>query len=385
MKKPFLLAVSLTILVSSLQLLGGGGNTPRAEAAPANTLRVTGMTCLSPSTVRVQFAWTPSGSGLQWLDLSIFNNGFAPGTFLGAGPLAPGTTTLTWDGLIANTPHYFRINTFNGSFWEASATAAFNTAACNLIYSGATQLRFDVQSCLPNGLARINIDWTPSQQGVQWADFSLFNNGFFPGTFAGIGPMPANQNTLTVDNMSPNTTYFVRVNTLTPGGWIASVTIAFTTGPCQPNPGAGFSTDPIVVNGTSTGMDPAILTDVRIGAHPDEGFDRIVFEFEDELPDQTRIRYEASAVQCGSGMTEPVAGNGTIIVHMTDTRAHTEEGESTLDDLDIPGTGSAILEAVSICDFEGIVQWAVGTPNSSRAYRVTVLQNPSRIVIDVLR
>ncbi len=385
MKKSLLLVGVLVMAGLSLQLLGGLGAVKTADAAPANSIRINRMTCLSADRVSVEFAWNSSGQGVQWLDLSLFNNGFAPGSFLGGGPLASGQNTLVWDGLLSNTPHYVRVNTLTSLGWEASTTSVFNTAACNLIYSGATQLRFDVQSCLSNGLARINIDWTPSQQGVQWADFSLFNNGFIPGTFAGIGAMSPSQNTLTVDNMSPNTTYFARVNTLTPGGWIPSATIAFTTGACQPNPGTGFSTETILVNGSATGMNPAILTDVRIGAHPDEGFDRIVFEFEGALPDLTRVRYEASAVQCGSGMTEPVAGAGTIIVHMTDTRAHTDEGESTLDDLDIPGTGSAILEAVSICDFEGIVQWAVGTPNSSRAYRVTVLQNPSRIVIDVLR
>lgn len=371
----------------ALQLMGGLGAVKSADAAPANTIRINRMTCLSPDRVSVEFGWNSSGQGVQWLDLSLYNNGFAPGTFLGAGPMASSQNTLVWDGLLANTTHFLRVNTLTSNGWEPSVTVSFNTAACNVSYSGATNYRFDQQSCLPNGLVRINLDWTPSQQGGQWVDFSLNNNNFFPGTFVGIGTLPPNQNTITVDNMSPNTTYFSRVNTLTPGGWVPSSTLAFTTGSCQapPPPHQDFDTDPVVINGSATGMNPAILTDVRIGAHPAEGFDRIVFEFEGALPDQTRIRYEASAVQCGSGMTEPVAGNGTIIVHMTDTRAHTEEGESTVDDLDIPGTGSAILEAVSICDFEGIVQWAVGTPNSSRAYRVTVLQNPSRIVIDVLR
>jgi hypothetical protein len=343
------------------------------------------MTCLSPTSVSVEFAWSPSGQGVQWLDLSLFNNNFAPGTFLGAGPLAPGQTTLVWNGLIPNATHFVRINTATAFGWEPSVTAAFNTPACNVSYSGATNYHLDSQACLSNGLVRINLDWIPSQQGIQWADFSLYNNNFFPGTFAGIGAMAPNQNTLTVDNMSPNTTYFSRVNTLTPGGWIPTGTIAFTTRSCQPtNPFPDFNTDPKTVNGSATGQNPAVLTDVRIGAHPDEGFDRIVFEFSGNLPDSTRIRYEASAVQCGSGMTEPVAGAGTLIVHMTDARAHDEMGQVTVPDLDLPGTGTAILEAVSICDFEGVVNWAVGTPNQ-RPFRVTVLNNPSRIVIDVLR
>jgi hypothetical protein len=69
---------------------------------------------------------------------------------------------------------------------------------------------------------------------------------------------------------------------------------------------------------------------------------------------------------------------------MTDARAHDESGEVTVDDTDIGGTGAAIREAVQICDFEGVVDWAVGT-STERPFRVTVLNNPSRIVIDVLR
>jgi hypothetical protein len=367
----------------ALQLSGGFGAVKSADAAPANSLIVTSMTCLSPDSVHVEFAWNSSGQGVQWLDLSLFNNDFAPGTFLGAGPLASGQNTLYWDGLIANTPHFIRLNTLTAYGWEPSATSTFTTPACNISYSGATALRLDTQSCLANGQVRINIDWQPSLQGIQWADFSVFNNNFVPGTFTGYGALPPSQNTLTLDTLNPNTTYFMRVNTLTPGGWIPTPTIGFTTIPCQPNT-AGFDTNPKVVNGNATGQNPAVLTDVRIGAHPDEGFDRIVFEFTGDLPDSTRIRYEASAVQCGSGMTEDVAGSGTLIVHMTDARAHDESGGVTVDDTDIGGTGAAIRKAVQICDFEGIVDWAVGT-STERPFRVTVLNNPSRIVIDVLR
>jgi hypothetical protein len=59
-------------------------------------------------------------------------------------------------------------------------------------------------------------------------------------------------------------------------------------------------------------------------------------------------------------------------------------GQVTVPDLGIGGTGVAIREAVQTCDFEGVVDWAVGI-DGTRAFRVTVLTNPSRIIIDVLR
>jgi hypothetical protein len=384
MKKPLLLAVGLALLACSLQLFGGGGQTQTAQAFPANSPQVTRITCLSANTVRVEFAWNPSGSGTQWLDLSLFNNGFAPNTFLGAGPLSPGTSTLFWDGIATNRVHYFRINTFNGSFWEPSATASFTTPNCSVVFSGATNLHLNSQACLSNGLTRVDLGWTPSQQGIQFVDISVFNNGF-NGGFTGIGPLAPAQNRLVLDNVGANIVLFVRVNTLTPGGWIPSLTLAFTTTTCNPNPNPqGFSTQPIVVNGSASGPNQAVLTDVRVGAHPSEGFDRIVFEYAGVLPDTTRIQYEGSAIACGSGNTVPVAGSGTLVVHMTAARAHNDMGQVTVPDLDIGGTGVAIREAVQTCDFEGVVDWAVGT-DGTRAFRVTVLTNPSRIVIDVLR
>jgi hypothetical protein len=352
----------------------------KAEAAPATSLRLTSLSCLPGGSVRMEVAWNPSGHGVQWLDLSLFNNNFAPGTFIGAGPLSPGQNVLFWDGLLPGRPHFIRVNTASPEGWTPTQTLSFTTPTCTN-FSGASNVQLTSHSCLANGLVRLNLQWQPSQQGVQWVDFSTFNNGFVPGTFSGIGPLSPGQNTLTVDNMPDNRTLFVRVNTLTPVGWIAAPTIAFNTRNCQPS---GFDTDTVIVNGGATPQDPAILTDVRIAAHPGDGFDRIVFEYDDELPDQTRIRYENAAIRCGSGNEEPVAGSGTLIVRMTATQAHDEEGDVTVPDLDIPGTGVAIREAVSICDFEGIVEWAVGI-DGTRPFRVTTLSNPSRIVIDVLR
>jgi hypothetical protein len=69
---------------------------------------------------------------------------------------------------------------------------------------------------------------------------------------------------------------------------------------------------------------------------------------------------------------------------MEDTAAHTEEGEPTLDFTELEGTDEAITEAVQICDFEAIVEWAIGTP-TERPFRVTTLSNPNRIVVDILR
>lgn len=83
--------------------------------------------CLPDDTVRAHFLWTSSGQGLQWLDLSLFDNDFAGGTFLASGPLRAEQSTLSWDGLLANTQHHVRVNTLTSNGWFASKTMTFST------------------------------------------------------------------------------------------------------------------------------------------------------------------------------------------------------------------------------------------------------------------
>lgn len=132
--------------------------------------------------------------------------------------------------------------------------------------------------------------------------------------------------------------------------------------------------------------DPApkvgVLTDVRVGAHPEqEGWDRIVFEFADILP-PGEVRYVTSAVQCGSGETQQLPGAAVLQVAFTTATAHTDAGQPTIKSREITGPGNAILKSVQTCDFEAHVTWAVGIKAQQR-FKVTLLSNPTRVVIDV--
>lgn len=84
----------------------------------------------APNSVRVTFLWGPSRSGPQWLDLSIFNDGFAPGTFVGAGGFTPPTWGFIWDGLVQGTTHFARVNTLTSQGWKPSGTVSFFTPIC---------------------------------------------------------------------------------------------------------------------------------------------------------------------------------------------------------------------------------------------------------------
>ena len=59
------------------------------------------------------------------MDLSLFNNGFANGTFANAGPMVHDWLNWTWSGILANQTHYWRISTLFGNNWARSSTGSF--------------------------------------------------------------------------------------------------------------------------------------------------------------------------------------------------------------------------------------------------------------------
>lgn len=84
-------------------------------------------TCTGGGRATIHFSWAPaSPPGFnQWVDLSVFNNNFAAGTFLGAGPFQPWAYSLSWPGVLANVVHYWRVNTSSVLGWNTSETRSF--------------------------------------------------------------------------------------------------------------------------------------------------------------------------------------------------------------------------------------------------------------------
>jgi hypothetical protein len=115
------------------------------------------QTC-SGGRANVTFSWRGSG-GQQWLDLSLADNGFAPGTFVGAGPVFG--SSYTWTGLLGGSRHYVRVNQYlsNGA-WDTSETWVFTTqcgptpdvrpANCHPSYQGGTDTK--TGGCIRSGV-----------------------------------------------------------------------------------------------------------------------------------------------------------------------------------------------------------------------------------------
>jgi hypothetical protein len=223
------LAVAIVLFAAHLAGQRAGWLEPRAAtAAPARTLAVASLQC-SGGFVTASFAWLPGGDAfVQWVDLTSWNAGFAPGTYGGWGPLAGNQSSLAWPGLYPNLTYYVRVNSLTAGGWQPSQTLIFRTGSCLASYPGATNLRVAGQDCRSGGWAEAEFTWEPSGLGIQFVDLTTINAGFAPFTYAGWGPLAAGVDSLSWPGLFPGITYYVRVNTLTASGWWPSETLAFT-------------------------------------------------------------------------------------------------------------------------------------------------------------
>lgn len=88
------------------------------------------LSCQPDGRVTLNLNWVSYGFGIQYVDLSLFNNGWIFGTFIGQGPLPAYQNQFTWTGLLPNAQHYVRVNTGTQYGWQASQTYVFTTSNC---------------------------------------------------------------------------------------------------------------------------------------------------------------------------------------------------------------------------------------------------------------
>src|SRR3954470_19873920 len=99
----------LAVLMAALAIAGSGrfGASPeKAEAAAAYNINVVSQGCTGDGYVRINLAWGAPNEGAQWVDLSLTNNGWAPGTFIGIGPFGAFDGAATWSGLQPGLLHF---------------------------------------------------------------------------------------------------------------------------------------------------------------------------------------------------------------------------------------------------------------------------------------
>jgi len=127
-------------------------------------------------------------------------------------------------------------------------------------------------------------------------------------------------------------------------------------------------------------LQPVTLREVRTARN--EGFDRVVFEFEgDQVPGYHLEYIDAPAIKCGSGDPTTIAGQGLLEVRIQPAQAHAN-GQVTVSNRERKLSLPVLKELELTCDFEAEVTWVLGV-QAPHPYRVMELKEPTRLVVDV--
>lgn len=124
-----------------------------------------------------------------------------------------------------------------------------------------------------------------------------------------------------------------------------------------------------------------VVTDVRTGTH--EGYDRVVYQLEggQGVPGY-RVGYVDRAVEDPSDEVREVDGDAVLQVWVIGTTYPMETGPQEFAQDLRPADGD-VEHVVRPLTFEAMTQSFVGVDDAPRPFRVTVLADPARVVVDV--
>ena len=132
-----------------------------------------------------------------------------------------------------------------------------------------------------------------------------------------------------------------------------------------------------------------VLVAIRVGAHPEGGYDRISLEFTGQVPGY-RATYVQQVVRDGSGAVVSLPGSAFLQLTFTSAQAHDANGNSTLNPpatnpvtVGFPELRAYVLNG----DFEGVVNVALGL-TAKDGFHVSELTKSSSdhvIYIDIAR
>jgi hypothetical protein len=168
----------------------------------------------------------------------------------------------------------------------------------------------------------------------------------------------------------------------TPTAAVEPTTTVTTTDAVSSLQGAGTT----AVAESAHGAETALLERVDVGRH--EGYDRVVFQFRNDLPGY-RVQYvEPPLREDGSGKAIAVDGGAVVLVRMEPASGFdlsTGEGELVYKGprrLEGSAFGTDIVvELVRTGDFEAVLSWAVGL-DKRVDFRVRTATSPARLIVD---
>ena len=121
---------------------------------------------------------------------------------------------------------------------------------------------------------------------------------------------------------------------------------------------------------------------VRVGHHT--GFDRVAWQFPGSGRPTYRVRYVAEPTADGSGDAVDVDGDAYREVMITTVGVPADGAPPPRDASAASMAGTVVAQALPVYGgFEGYGQAFVGVRDRERPFKVTVLRNPTRLVVDI--
>lgn len=121
---------------------------------------------------------------------------------------------------------------------------------------------------------------------------------------------------------------------------------------------------------------------VRVGAH--EGFDRVVVDLEGDGDPGWFVDYTSTPMQETVGQPLQVAGNSFLNINVDGTVYPFELGKDNNVPVTMAGDTGNVIDVISAGTYEGRSQVVVGL-RSELPYSVQVLENPKRVVVDIVQ
>jgi len=125
-----------------------------------------------------------------------------------------------------------------------------------------------------------------------------------------------------------------------------------------------------------------VVVGVRVGAH--EGFDRVVVDLEGDGDPGWFVDYTSTPMQETVGQPLQVAGNSFLNINVDGTVYPFELGKDNNVPVTMAGDTGNIIDVISAGTYEGRSQVVVGL-RSELPYSVQVLENPTRVVVDIVQ
>lgn len=192
---------------------------------------------------------------------------------------------------------------------------------------------------------------------------------------------------------SPTPTQSGGTTASTPAPSTPSPTTASPTGTASPSGSpspsgtaavpAGFSVKTVSSKGFPTlGGDLGAIGGVRVGGHP--GYDRVVWQFPGSGRPSVQVKYVDQPIEDGSGDVVKVRGDAFLEVLVSSVGIPPSNAPRPGSASAASLAGTVVAEAQPVYGgFEAIGQTFVGVRDSKRPFRVTLLRNPTRLVVDI--